>query len=74
MQVVINIDKLTYKVLQTELRNGTLNTWETIIAKGIPLQKHGRLVDADALMRDYGNDDIKILLDISPTILEANEE
>ena len=39
-----------------------------------PLPKgHGRLIDADALMRDYGNPDIKILLDNMDTIIEADK-
>lgn len=47
MQVVIDIDEITYKLLSYELRNGTLNTWEETIAKGKPLPKHCRLIDAD---------------------------
>lgn len=39
MEVVVNIDELTYKVLKYESKNGTLNCWEEMIANGIPLQK-----------------------------------
>lgn len=34
---------------------------------------HGRLIDADALMKDYGNPDVEILLDNMDTIIEADK-
>ena len=47
MKIVIDIDEITYKLLCHSLRNGVLNTWEEIIAKGKLLPKHNRLIDAE---------------------------
>ena len=45
------------------------------IKNGVLLPKrHGRLIDADALMEDYGNPDVEILLDNMDTIIEADKE
>jgi hypothetical protein len=35
---------------------------------------HGRLIDADELIKDYGNPDIEILLENMDTIIEADKE
>lgn len=75
MEIVINIPESYYEgVLLDRILETTLDGILEAIKNGKVLPKHGRLIDADTLMQDYGNDDVKTLLDISPTILETNEE
>ena len=71
MQLVIELSEEDLDdIKNNDYIDGTYYTMFDAITNGIPLPKgHGRLIDADALMRDYGNSDIKILLDIMDTII-----
>ena len=82
MELVINIDEevynrtLTYKDFP-EIANLLLYA----IANGVPLPKgHGRLIDADALLKDvrdnsesyFADDFAHEWVDVAPTIVEAD--
>lgn len=84
MKVLIEINELSYKMLRHELRNGTLNAWEEIIANGTPLPKgHGRLVDeneVDGLRYkyfDFSDNEVNCIkrgINRLTTIIEADKE
>ena len=60
---IINFNDVNNTALYEAIRNGT------------PLPKgHGRLIDADELIKDYGNTDIEILLENMDTIIEADKD
>lgn len=75
IELVIKIPEEIYQHYKKvwQKRRGSIP--ESCIAFGIPLPKgHGRLIDCDALMKDYGNPDVGILLDNMDTIIEADTE
>lgn len=51
------------------------NIFAQAIKNGVPLPKgHGRLIDADELIKDrVENDNIVILVNTAPTIIEADK-
>ena len=85
MQIVIDIPETYYKecvdVVNSEKHTFYITEW---IAKGTPLPRHGRLIDADELRTksidvnaEFGNewwcvdcDDIEL----APTVLDADKE
>lgn len=73
MELVIKIDEEVYKKAK-ETHDVMCDSVWLGIKYGTPLPKgHGRLIDADALMKDYGNPDVEILLDNMDTIIEADK-
>ena len=76
MQILIELSEEDLDdIKNNDYVDNTYYTMLDAITNGIQLPKgHGRLIDADALMRDYGNSDIKILLDIMDTIIEADRD
>ena len=64
MQIVIDIPEEEYEVIVNSEDCG-LHTLTRAIAKGTPLPKHGRLIDADALSGQPS------CIRNAPTILEA---
>lgn len=77
IELVIKIPEEMYEIIQdsTKYIDEVARVCEDAVKVGTPLLSgHGRLIDADALMRDYGNPDIEILLDNMDTIIEADKE
>lgn len=73
IELVIKMPEEIYRNYKKVWRKRRGSVPESCIAFGTPLPKgHGRLIDADALMRDYGNPDIEILLNNMDTIIEAD--
>lgn len=84
MQIVIDIPDKTYEyyVKLSNKSDEQLSAYERLILNGIPLPKgHGRLIDADALMKDvkkhYFDDHkairyVEIPLSVAPIVLEAD--
>ncbi len=78
MKLIIDVDDNLY----TRLFDNGVDNYDDVAAdmarairKGTVLPKgHGRLIDADELMRDYGNSDIEILLENMDSIIEADTE
>ena len=72
--------KLVVEIPDNEYSNVLKGHWEgnplaDYIENGKLLPKgHGRLIDADELIKDYGNPDIEILLENMDTIIEADKE
>ena len=74
MQIVIEIDKETYKEIKKIVANGNeMCFMQTLIANGTPLSPHGRLIDEDQIPGDSGWDFSDRLME-TPTIIEANKE
>ena len=74
IELVIKIPEEIYQNYRKVWQKRRGSVPESCIAFGTPLPKgHGRLIDADALMRDYGNPDIEILLNNMDTIIEADK-
>ncbi len=72
MQIVIDISDDDYRKVQDG--RASVSMMRKAIRNGAPLPKgHGDLIDADALMKDYGNPDVKILLDNMDIIIEADK-
>ena len=80
MQIVINIDEEKYEYIkglykactdyQTTLMLYDAVRHGTVLPKG-----HGRFIDADELIKDrVENDNIVILVNTAPTVLEADRE
>ena len=76
VELVIKIPEEKLSIIKNKMYCGIYDPdLYNAIANGIQLPKgHGKLKDVDALMRDYGNPDIKILLDNMDTIIEADKE
>lgn len=87
MQIVINIDEEDFEIMKHNIAVDNplcpINQKEMVtkIANGIPLPKgHGRLIDADAFIKQesccgYIEDmDIDYFKQNTPTIIEADEE
>ena len=88
MQVVINISKDDFEeiCLQARMVEDTGSLFGRIrkaISHGTPLPKgHGRLIDADALLKDvrdnsesyFADDFAHEWVDVAPTIIEKDEE
>ena len=89
MQIVINIDEVIYKRIlpykDVPVISNLANDFPEIIhaiANGVPIPTgHGRLIDADALLKDvkdnsesyFADDFAHEWVDIAPTIIEADE-
>ena len=82
MQIVIDIPEERFRDIQriaeVQRESNHFKTAEQIVANGTPLSKgYGRLIDADRLkevfMRNTGYD-YHDLIDIAPTIIEADKE
>lgn len=77
MQVVIDIPEENYKRLKSMYEMDTLyNPYLMAIAKGTSLQKgHGRMIDADALLKCIPTEDLNSILTVicAPTIIEADK-
>lgn len=87
MQIVININDSTYEAIKNEYcilppQKGLLKILWDAIRNGTPLPKgHGRLIDADALLKDvrdnsesyFADDFAHEWVDVAPTIIEADE-
>lgn len=80
MKVVIEITKEMYQVVQDGMWCGS-ETWYNALKNGTPLPKrHGRLIDADALLSKakflYKGYEIALTNTIgdAPTIIEAESE
>ena len=88
MKLVIEIDEERYSDVKNQVKNGIDNPLKVIIANGKPLPKgHGRLIDADALVKKMEEREEKLKDDRSmwetatvetaldmyaPTIIEAD--
>ena len=80
MQILIDIPEEQYNTIKSDLYNtfsAEMKIWGLgAIRNGIPLPKHGRLIDADALPlnaiddANHGSNYIRI----APTIIEADKE
>ena len=73
MQIVIEIDKETYKKCKWK-NNGVVGMewWERAIVNGTPLPKgHGRLIDADNLFNEFCEIAVEPYINAS-TVLEAD--
>lgn len=56
MQIVIDLSEDVLMMIKKEVKNNKNASFaEFIIANGTVLPKHGRLVDADALVKKYGD-------------------
>ena len=75
MQIVIDIPEDLYKANINGLNAEEVWNLRVAIKDGILLPKgHGRLIDADDLIRDrVENDNIVILANATPTIIEADK-
>ena len=80
MQIVINISEKIYESVMDGTYCGTLYQE---LKNGTPFPKgHGRLIDADALLKDvrdnsesyFADDFAHEWVDVAPTIIEADEE
>ena len=77
MQIVINISEHDKNVLMRfvrgegteELAQGIIEGLIRAVYFGIPIPEHGRLVDADRLLREHHID----LSDVAPTVIPATE-
>ena len=77
MQIVIDIPEKDYKFIKEQVDKRDYPDMSTgkAIANGTPLpKKHGRLIDADKLLEEYGKYDIGFAVDGQPTIIEADKE
>ena len=88
IKLLIKVDKAYYDRIK-DMVNIVLETGDTAIANGVVLPKeHGRIVDADALIKriknlpKYSNGHSKVydeamiinIIDDAPTIIEADKE
>lgn len=77
MKIVIDIDDETYKQAINRTEFDTLSLGLEVIEavqNGIPLPKgHGRLIDADKIMR-VDHIVLESAIDNAPTIIEADKE
>ena len=80
MQIVIDISEEEYNYAKQQVADGITNPLKICIANGTVLEPHGRLIDADALVKRYG-DSVAFLNGrvggdyiIAPTILEATKQ
>lgn len=77
MKLVIEVPEVVYELCK-EWQEVKVSNWsESIIANGIPLVGHGRLIDADAYRKDMLNSrefDFFKKLDMQPTIIQADKE
>lgn len=75
MKLIIDIDEQHFELLKMAVMNGMGDNAQKIIAQGTPLPKgHGRLIDADELIKDrVENDNVVILVNTAPTIVEADK-
>ena len=85
MQIMIDIPDEKYSVIKSDLYNtfpAEMKEWGLeAIRNGVPLPKgHGRLIDADALLKDvrdnsesyFADDFAHEWVDVAPTITEAD--
>ncbi len=87
MQIVMEIDEKLYNYMQTEKYDEHLDKRfdyqiRFAVKDGVPLPKgHGRLIDADALLKDvrdnsesyFADDFAHEWVDVAPTIIEADK-
>lgn len=72
MQIVIEIDEEDYYRIASGFgQEEDALLLEKIFKNGTVLPEHGRLIDADALIKEYGKYDIGVFVNKAPTILEA---
>ena len=76
MQIVIDIDDRFYELLKHDVEHGLSFRPCKIIVDGKPLPKgHGRLIDADALIKNGCFYETEMdLRDNAPTVIEADKE
>jgi hypothetical protein len=89
MQIVIDIPKEQYNMIKSDSYNtfpAEMKKWGLeAIRNGVPLPKHGRLIDADELKKEYPHDTdwdypvntnsyVVESIDNSHTIIEADKE
>ena len=82
MEILIKLDKRLYKYAKHHtLTSGEMDGICDAIASGTPLPKgHGRLIDADALIKDvrdnsesyFADDFAHEWVDVAPTIIDAD--
>ena len=73
MKLIIDIPEEVCKEIKADY-NGS-DVLYCGVKFGTPLPKgHGRLIDADELIKDYGNPDIELLVNNMPTIVESDPE
>ena len=80
MQILIDIPEDKYEIIKEQVASGIMNPLKEYIANGTVLSKHGRLIDADAFVKKYGdkvaflNGRVNGEYINAPTILEATKE
>ena len=82
MQIVIDIEDSLYDAINTEFYINGMRNGKTLLQKlvnsvcnGTPLPKgHGRLIDADALLKDRHKAIPVIHVIEAPTVLEADKK
>ena len=84
MQIVIDLPEEEYNLIKMKLESnigGVSSEAERVIAKGTPLPKHGRLIDADSMKRidaiqrgDFNSiESIRAWIDVMSTVIEADK-
>lgn len=87
MKIVIDISEHYYEILKHDVEQGNDYKPIVLIANGTPLPKgHGRLIDADAVIKDFNSfrdafvvnstmgGVFKNVACVAPTIIEADKE
>ena len=81
MQIVIDISEHLYKCLKKRIELGVNTELDLIVAKGKPLPRHGRLIDADELKKHKYHDNNRFenavavaQIDWADTIIDADKE